>query len=378
MTTKKHEAQGLTRKTENDAALRQSCVKSIVADTLHWSNDVPFDISQIVASMVGMAGPIALGVYSGNEGLGLLASFGAMVVSGAASGGTVRQRAIELINTMLVGTTAVFAGSLIGGRDWLTGGFIVIISILAALLGGMGRSAAQASTQFMLFTIIGASIGEGGLRQHPYELAFLFAAGSIWGVMVSLIVTSLFQSSGRRLDAAPAVVISYTERLRCWWRSLTHFSGWQYALRVALCMTAAEGIGIVLDRQRSYWIPLTVALVLQRNFASAFTRTLQRGIGTVAGVLLASLLLLGTLPQIGIVLIVGILAALRPIVKNRNYAIYTAVMTPLLVVIFSLGDTVTGSLLFERFLDTTIGCIISLVLGCFLRPNRNTMARTVS
>ncbi|MCG3084753.1 FUSC family protein, partial [Anoxybacillus sp. LAT27] len=48
-----------------------------------------------------------------------------------------------------------------------------------------------------------------------------------------------------------------------------------------------------LHHERSYWISLTVALVLQRNFASALTRTVQRGIGTAAGVLLSGLLLLG-------------------------------------------------------------------------------------
>jgi hypothetical protein len=375
MVKNKQETRGVDSK--HEAAGRHSFVKAMTADMLHGSKDGPVDLPQIVAGMMGMAGPIALGIAGGHAGLGLLASFGAMVVSGASSGGTIRQRAVEMTCTMLVGTAAVFAGSLMGGRGWLTGVCIVLMSAAAALLGGMGRSAAQAGTQFMLLAIIGASMGDGGLRQHPYALACLFAAGSLWGMVVSLIAASLLPSSGRRPDAAPAAAISHTERLRRWRRSLAHVSSWQYTLRVALCMTAAEAVGMFLHHERSYWISLTVALVLQRNFASALTRTVQRGIGTAAGVLLSGLLLLGPLPNMGMVLLVAVLAALRPIFKHRSYALYAALMTPLLVVIFSLGGPVTGSLLFERFLDTMIGCIISLVLGYAAWPNRNALSRKV-
>ena len=46
-------------------------------------------------------------------------------------------------------------------------------------------------------------------------------------------------------------------------------------------------------------------------------------------------------------------------------------MTPLMVVMFSLGGTVTGAILFERLLDTLIGCLIALVLGYYVWPNKD-------
>lgn len=126
MVTNKQETRGVDSK--HDAALRHRFVKAMTADMLHGSKDGSVDLPQIVAGMMGMAGPIALGIAGGHAGLGLLASFGAMVVSGASSGGTIRQRAVEMTGTMLVGTAAVFAGSLMGGRGWLTGVCIVLMS----------------------------------------------------------------------------------------------------------------------------------------------------------------------------------------------------------------------------------------------------------
>lgn len=88
-------------------------------------------------------------------------------------------------------------------------------------------------------------------------------------------------------------------------------------------------------------------------------------------------MLLWPLPYCGIVLTVGILAALRPLFKNHNYAIYAMLMTPLMVLMLAPGQTVTGSLLVERFLDTTIGCIIALTLGYFIWTNRKILSRQV-
>jgi len=39
----------------------------------------------------------------------------------------------------------------------------------------------------------------------------------------------------------------------------------------------------VLPPQRSYWVPLTVAIVPKPGYGSVFARALQRGSGTVVG-----------------------------------------------------------------------------------------------
>ena len=64
---------------------------------------------------------------------------------------------------------------------------------------------------------------------------------------------------------------------------------------------------------RPYWVLLTVAIVLKPDFGSVFTRAVQRGAGTLLGVLLGSTLL-AVLPHDAWVLVaMAGFAALLPV-----------------------------------------------------------------
>ncbi|MBO0707251.1 MAG: FUSC family protein, partial [Candidatus Dormibacteraeota bacterium] len=58
---------------------------------------------------------------------------------------------------------------------------------------------------------------------------------------------------------------------------------WLFVVRLVLCMTIAAILERVLPIAHSYWIVMTVALVLKPDFGSVFVRGLQRGLGTVVG-----------------------------------------------------------------------------------------------
>src|SRR3712207_9480893 len=64
-----------------------------------------------------------------------------------------------------------------------------------------------------------------------------------------------------------------------------------FVVRLTLCMTVAEVARQLLPIERPYWVLLTVAIVLKPDFGSVFTRAVQRGAGTLLGVLIGSLLL---------------------------------------------------------------------------------------
>jgi uncharacterized membrane protein YccC len=54
------------------------------------------------------------------------------------------------------------------------------------------------------------------------------------------------------------------------------------------CMGVAGVVSEVLPLQRSYWVPLTVAIVLKPDYGSVFARAVQRGIGTMVGAVVGS------------------------------------------------------------------------------------------
>jgi uncharacterized membrane protein YccC len=135
-----------------------------------------------------------------------------------------------------------------------------------------------------------------------------------------------------------------------------------FTLRLMACMGVAGLVTEVLLLQRSYWVPLTVAIVLKPDYGSVFARALQRGIGTIVGAV-AGVLLLILVHGLWLLIPFAILAALLPYGRSRNYGLLATFLTPLVVVLIDLLVPVGWRLAEERLIDTLIGCAIALLVG---------------
>ena len=137
---------------------------------------------------------------------------------------------------------------------------------------------------------------------------------------------------------------------------------WIFTLRLMACMGAAGLVSEVLPLQRSYWVPLTVAIVFKPDYGSVFARSLQRGIGTVVGAVAGAALLVlvhGT----WLLIPFAVLAALLPFGRSRNYGLLATFLTPLVVVLIDLLSPGGWRLAEDRLIDTLIGCAIVLLIG---------------
>ena len=135
-----------------------------------------------------------------------------------------------------------------------------------------------------------------------------------------------------------------------------------FTLRLMACMGVAGLVSEVLPLQRSYWVPLTVAIVLKPDYGSVFARALQRGIGTVVGAVAGAVLLVlvhGT----WLLIPFAVLAALLPYGRSRNYGLLATFLTPLVVVLIDLLTPAGWRLAEDRLIDTLIGCAIVLLIG---------------
>ncbi|WP_345771880.1 FUSC family protein [Geodermatophilus sabuli] len=141
-----------------------------------------------------------------------------------------------------------------------------------------------------------------------------------------------------------------------------------FAVRLTLCMTVAEIARQYLPIERPYWVLLTVAIVLKPDFGSVFTRAVQRGAGTLLGVLIGSLLL-AVLPRNAWVLVAMALAAgLLPWARNANFGLFSVFQTPVIILLLDLALPGGPELVGARLLDTLIGCGIVLLFGYLLWP----------
>lgn len=161
---------------------------------------------------------------------------------------------------------------------------------------------------------------------------------------------------------------SVRERIAEWTHSLV--SGpltWLAAVRLTVCVALAELVRFLVPAQQSYWITLTVGLVLKPDFGSVFGRALLRGFGTVLGAGLGTATLLLVPHGALLVLLIALFAAGVAFSKGRHYGLLSAFVTPLILVQMALSSDVREAAS-TRVLDTAIGCVLVLVFGYLLWP----------
>ncbi|MEU4539747.1 FUSC family protein [Streptosporangium sp. NPDC023825] len=136
-----------------------------------------------------------------------------------------------------------------------------------------------------------------------------------------------------------------------------------YTVRLALCMGVAAAFSASGWFERSYWMMLTVALVLKPDFGSVFARAVQRALGTFVGALIGTLMLV-LVPYGPLLLVpIAVCAALMPYGLQRNWGLMSTFQAPLVLLLVDLLTRGGPDLGRVRMLDTLIGCVIVLVLG---------------
>jgi uncharacterized membrane protein YccC len=157
-------------------------------------------------------------------------------------------------------------------------------------------------------------------------------------------------------------------RLRAWTASTVDqltggWVAWTFTIRLMSCMAVATVLSEVLPLQRSYWVPLTVAVILKPDYGSVFARALQRAIGTVVGAVLGAAILAAVPFGPWLLLPFGILAALLPYGKLRNFGLSATFLTPLVVLLIDLLRPTGWHLAADRAIDTVLASLVVLLVG---------------
>ncbi|MGA2098361.1 MAG: FUSC family protein [Candidatus Acidiferrum sp.] len=141
-----------------------------------------------------------------------------------------------------------------------------------------------------------------------------------------------------------------------------HSSAFRHAVRLAICVAIGDLLGRGFDWQRSYWLPMTVVIVLKPDFTSTFTRGVLRIAGTVAGLFLATGLLrfLPHTPEFLIAQIVVFTFLLRW-VGTANYGIFAVAVSALIVQLVTILGIAPGVVIWARGINTVAGGCVALV-----------------
>lgn len=146
-------------------------------------------------------------------------------------------------------------------------------------------------------------------------------------------------------------------------------NSFRHAIRISIAALTGYLVAQSLSFKHSYWILLTIIVILKPAFSLTQKRNYERLGGTVAGAVIGLLILYFirdriTLFVIMILLMIGTYSFMR-----FRYLLSVILMTPYILLLFHLlyySDF--QSVIYERVIDTAIGFVIAFIANHFLVP----------
>jgi uncharacterized membrane protein YccC len=135
----------------------------------------------------------------------------------------------------------------------------------------------------------------------------------------------------------------------------------RHAIRLSICLLIGDAIGRAVDWRRSYWLPMTIAIVLKPDFTATFSRGVLRLAGTFAGLTLATIIIHFFHPPL---LLQAILVAFFTYglrwVGPANYGIFVVCISALIVFLVGMTGVSASLVISARAQNTAAGGLLAL------------------
>jgi len=136
----------------------------------------------------------------------------------------------------------------------------------------------------------------------------------------------------------------------------------RHALRLAVLVAVGDILGNEVPWRRTYWLPMTIALVLKPEFTATFTRGLLRIAGTILGLLLATGLFHLFNPGVVLqVILIFVFVFLLRWLGPANYGIFGIAVSALIVLLLAIGGVPPKDVIWARGVNTVIGGALALL-----------------
>jgi len=135
----------------------------------------------------------------------------------------------------------------------------------------------------------------------------------------------------------------------------------RHATRLAATLWAGEVMAHAINARRTYWLPMTISLVLKPEFTVTLTRGLLRMSGTIAGLLLATGLFHFLHPAAAFeVILIGLFVFLVRWIGPANYGVFAINVSALVVLLIALTGVAPQEVILARGFMTILGGITAL------------------
>jgi uncharacterized membrane protein YccC len=143
----------------------------------------------------------------------------------------------------------------------------------------------------------------------------------------------------------------------------------RHSIRVTVALLCGYIASLIFHIGHSYWILLTIVVILKPAYSLTKRRNKDRLVGTVLGIVSGAVLLYFIKDKTALLIIMLICMVISYSFIRTNYFIMVLAMTPYLVIFFHfLYPTTLRILLADRVIDTAIGSLIAFVASIFFIP----------
>lgn len=149
------------------------------------------------------------------------------------------------------------------------------------------------------------------------------------------------------------------------------------SVRYGVILSMASLISLSFPFTRPYWIPLSCASVmLGSTIMSTFHRAVQRSLGTIIGIIIASIILSLQPKGFMIAILTMIFVGVAELVIVRNYALVAMVITPNSLLLAETSTNIHNVSYFAtgRIIDILVGALIALV-GVYIIGRKSASSR---
>lgn len=142
----------------------------------------------------------------------------------------------------------------------------------------------------------------------------------------------------------------------------------RYALRVSVGLCLGVFLFKFFKIDHGYWIPLTMIIVIQPYYGATRKKSIERIIGTLAGIVLGGLIMLLKLPVpvfMGMLILVSFFVAYF---LRNNYKVGVFFVTIMMVVLMQISEEGSLRLIGWRVISTLLGSGLAVLAGYVFWP----------
>lgn len=305
---------------------------------------------RMILSALSVSLPLIVGFNRGELRIAIFGALFGFIMILNDHFGPLGKRVIHLITAYIFIITGYLIGMLLNEYYWL----LMIALFSMSFLVGKSKGLGLELERMLLFTTLQllAASQLPEIKTH-YVLAFFYSTFSLFSYIVCLFLVYLILKHKTNFQK------SKRQEFR---EALNRKDNNRYAITLA-CMTCL-GLWLAqfLHMERGYWVVGTILLVMMPDRYQSLYRSFQRILGTLIGVILASLMMkLGKNPMI-LISFCTFAAFMTPYGQIKNYWLSNVFIAGLILFFLEISNFKPHhgdfDLAFLRLADIGLGCLL--------------------